>query len=510
MKTLFAILISLVVAFSVSEFIFQRIDRESSLALSSTYMDSQNFKANEAAEPDPVLGYKLKKNFNSAGFHINQWGFVGNDFEKYKDGRIRVFCVGGSTTLGAGEAAIYTYPALLQKILDVLCPKSFEVLNAGVFGYHSYHSLIRISNELEEFEPDIIILMDGLNDVLTADKINMEDIQALNENSKKLLLALVKDKDANLIQRIFPKISFRLNKLLLEKFKQPKSESELKNKIESFGYKDNLRKMIAQGKKKGMDFLLINYPWINVSNSFVQMNKGIDDHFKYLVTLGKEEVSKANNEISKKENISFIDPQEQFDVMLSEDTTQRKVYSDTIHFTRFTNLYLAWTALKGLQAMKSKLPCLKDISFKEALSMFPGIKAWNPGDGIGWPDGKYKAVETQAEFQGVKKEASKEITTYFVEDDKARISFPDGANSGKITFFPRVSGDGDSKISVYAGDKMLFKLENIAKDGIWTPLSGRYSFIVPEDQSTNPIEIVLEGSGAQIFSIDGHFFFLER
>jgi lysophospholipase L1-like esterase len=78
----------------------------------------------------------------------------------------RIICLGGSTTEGK-EAA--NYPAFLESLLRKRYPeKNIEVLNAGKYFYNSQSSIIQYLFYLKEFQPDLLILFHGFNDIMAS------------------------------------------------------------------------------------------------------------------------------------------------------------------------------------------------------------------------------------------------------------------------------------------------------------------------------------------------------
>ena len=98
--------------------------------------------------------------------YINLHGFRGPEIEKNKpDNTFRIFTVGGSTTFSTGVEDEFTWPSLLQENLDSLkTTTKIEVINAGLSGATSYSNSKLIKNKLISFEPDLIILYEGVND----------------------------------------------------------------------------------------------------------------------------------------------------------------------------------------------------------------------------------------------------------------------------------------------------------------------------------------------------------
>jgi len=66
--------------------------------------------------------------------------------------KFRILCVGESVTFGWGVTAEASYPAQLQKILEV------EVINAGTPSARIEHSSKWIQNQAEKLQPDLILL----------------------------------------------------------------------------------------------------------------------------------------------------------------------------------------------------------------------------------------------------------------------------------------------------------------------------------------------------------------
>ena len=98
--------------------------------------------------------------------YINSHGFRGPEIEKNKpDNTFRIFTMGGSTTFSTGVKDAFTWPSQLQEILDSLkTTKKIEVVNAGMPGASSYDNSKLIKTKLNSFEPDLIIMYEGVND----------------------------------------------------------------------------------------------------------------------------------------------------------------------------------------------------------------------------------------------------------------------------------------------------------------------------------------------------------
>jgi len=102
---------------------------------------------------------------------INSKGFIGPEFETEKPKDVyRIFSIGDSCTFGNVE---FAYPGLLHRRLNAEGKgKKFEVINAGVEGYHSGFALARLKEDVLQYQPDLVTIYVGWNDFM---KVNPEN-----------------------------------------------------------------------------------------------------------------------------------------------------------------------------------------------------------------------------------------------------------------------------------------------------------------------------------------------
>lgn len=82
------------------------------------------------------------------------WSF---EFER-EPGVLRIACLGGSTTWGG-------YPLLLKQILEERTGRQVQVMNWGVPAWTSMETMVNYFVVVQDYEPDIVILMHAINDV---------------------------------------------------------------------------------------------------------------------------------------------------------------------------------------------------------------------------------------------------------------------------------------------------------------------------------------------------------
>lgn len=135
---------------------------------------------------DPVAGWVNRSGFQSHsqatfasvsddGLRINALGFHGPELVEPKPpGGVRIICLGDSGTFGIwwelrpkDDKPVLTgfvnYPQELAQLLRSRLSE-VEVINAGVIGYSSSHSLRQFETQLRDFDPDIVTVRFGYND----------------------------------------------------------------------------------------------------------------------------------------------------------------------------------------------------------------------------------------------------------------------------------------------------------------------------------------------------------
>lgn len=115
-------------------------------------------------EPDPDLLWKMRPNYDfGEGFEpLNRFGFRGPWVSPAKkNGTLRVACLGDSVTFGRPEAG---YPRIMAGLLEDRLDKPVEVMNLGVPGYSSWQGKRLIRKILDQYHPDVVVVLFGWND----------------------------------------------------------------------------------------------------------------------------------------------------------------------------------------------------------------------------------------------------------------------------------------------------------------------------------------------------------
>ncbi len=102
-----------------------------------------------------------------------------------------ILAFGDSLTYGTGTSRNNAYPAVLERLTGR------QVINAGIPGETSNRGLLRLANLIDQYQPDLVIICHGANDILrkldlnrTRDNIQqMIDMVRLN-NSQVILIGV--------------------------------------------------------------------------------------------------------------------------------------------------------------------------------------------------------------------------------------------------------------------------------------------------------------------------------
>lgn len=115
----------------------------------------------------PILKYKLKEDFkgfqSSSEFRVqvalNSEGLRDVEHGPLKEnGVVRILALGDSFTLGDGVEMEESYPKVLEEVLNhEKHGKTFEVINAGVYGWDASQEYLYLKHYGLRYNPDLII-----------------------------------------------------------------------------------------------------------------------------------------------------------------------------------------------------------------------------------------------------------------------------------------------------------------------------------------------------------------
>jgi len=193
--------------------------------------------------------------------NINNEGFRGPEIQKEKpEDTYRIFMVGGSTTFSYGTTSDQnTIPARLQeKFNQVNLEKRVEVINAGVNGYTSNDDMNLVKNKLVHYDPDLVIVFDGSNDIFRPynGTLNVHDLGDVGYIYRKYFQFY---KTLDVINNIIDKPK---NPLITEYLRGEKIE--LGDRVEI--WRNNMLKICGIGNQNGFKTLILLQPFLGTGD----------------------------------------------------------------------------------------------------------------------------------------------------------------------------------------------------------------------------------------------------
>ncbi len=250
------------------------------LSLYSTYNNVASFKHST-----------IKSNTSEKDVIIDEYGFISkNKIELEKPNNlIRIFITGGSASFGIGQSypydkikeyptGIYAYESSISgqllKLLEEKIPNiNFEVINACSSGRKLNQSIGLYLSSIRRFKPDIVISIDGQNDLKTI--AGIDPFEYDNEVLLKKYIELYEiEKDllkTNLPNtvKLIKLIKFNLSNSKSEKFKirQGKKLFEYSNKNFTFDKYETHKSKFVKSSVTFTDLILLYNSLCEVQNT---------------------------------------------------------------------------------------------------------------------------------------------------------------------------------------------------------------------------------------------------
>ncbi|MCX5692519.1 MAG: GDSL-type esterase/lipase family protein [Candidatus Omnitrophica bacterium] len=225
-------------------------------------------------ERHPFLEYTLRPNVEincgKIKLHINSLGFRGKEFDPDDARPFRVFVLGGSSVFNRSGNDNIGFCAILEKKLQAKYPdRDIEIVNAGVSGYTTFHSLINLSTRILDYNPDAIIVYHSWNDIKAWPYLNrkasygqswqriysqFETHNALATLANHSYLWLAMKPLRRHLREFFPEELEMAS--VVEKTLRPNEGGD--TDYGKLVYKRNIRNIVTVAKKNGVQVLLIN------------------------------------------------------------------------------------------------------------------------------------------------------------------------------------------------------------------------------------------------------------
>lgn len=288
---------------------------------------------------------------NDKKLHINSFGFRGGDIRKKGEDVLRIFILGGSTVFSDRTSYENSHTRILEKKLQEYYPDiKIEVFNAGYHWYTTQHSLINYLFKIRDFDPDIIIMWHGINDLcrsFSPPEFAFGDFQRDYSNYYGSLANLVFN-----FKKIKPPIIFSrfkdwvYAKLFGKYYRFPRREEvSVENfpSLESFRY--NIELMVKITEIDGVKLILATQPTLYKKDLSLEEKEKIifprlfchnADSMPDIDSMiyGMEQFNFVIRECAKNSNIGLID-------LDSKIPKNLKYLLDDCHYTREGNFLIA-------------------------------------------------------------------------------------------------------------------------------------------------------------------------
>lgn len=283
----------------------------------------------------PVLGKVLKPGVKivgkAASLTINKWGFRGDDFPLEKeDGVYRIVIMGSSIAFGryaTNDDTVWT--AQLEKLLNKYQDNyRVEVINAGVPGYKIDTVYTYLNNRVIKFDPDMIILYQGANDINYQSRVLYGPKKENTRTTKDISLLRLREKYLLWFQLLRAKTA----SLLASEQKSVRIDSIDSSAVEN--YSTNVKNIIKFCQSKKIKLILST-----VARSFrkeqprffqVKMASGMMMYNPYLSLAGLHDAFDRFNDIvrslAEEYGVTLVDS----DSLLP---AKKKYFRDHVHFT---------------------------------------------------------------------------------------------------------------------------------------------------------------------------------
>ncbi len=457
---------------------------------------------------------------------------IGKKFSKFKDANcIRIVCLGGSDTYGVGADKVNSYPSLTSTLLNTMyggCGLKFEVINAGYMGYHSWHSNVLIHKAISLLNPDVVLSMQGPNDLTTALVVTNKDdmIKEKREvesvkDQPTLLLRLLEMIDNKLYASLD---QYRIEKHIIEYLKNIGNKPlTLHERLDLFGYYDNMKDIAKLGKTEHFDFIVLNYPWsANPNNPYMKVSKKIPPDSTSLYDYGRIYFDDTNKKLASNDGFALIDLMNLFDNTITDSKGEMidRLYHDAMHFTKAGNIIIAQAIVNKLR----ELPDIKDkISGCEAMPMDYAVTLLHPNlyFSNGWPEVpntvQHFVIETTYNIKStpdgppgwlMSDAADSNQHASLILRCKGILQHSPMPSNGVFNsfFYPRVSSRKDSIVVRSADGHVIFALSGSDSNPHWSGISDKFGINIPAMGSGDQLTVDLTGH-AQLWHRNDDVFF---
>ena len=325
----------------------------------SCHMPTWSQEFNEAVAWDPYLGFRNSANLKGERLNTNSLGYRGEEVTQPKPSDMtRIVVLGGSTAMGYGVYDDETIPAYLEKILkDELPDQQIEVINAAMAGFNSSQELVQLSLDVLDLEPDMVIIIDGANDLLFGLATDWQPHRTPAMRQQAMEYTAIRKGEAKEITRqVFRAILHQSTALaLVQQFRLPRANKENFSNFtlhpETIDvYMMNHLRMASLAKDSGIKIVFVLQPLLGVGD------KALSDTESTILKEAPDFSLKMNQHLSEI-TVALADSQKCtmnhtlcLDFVNVFATHSQTLFIDGVHFNPLGNQIFAQQLAKKLLA----------------------------------------------------------------------------------------------------------------------------------------------------------------
>lgn len=265
-KNVVALCVGLLLAAVLAEVglrIYQRVSRGTPLlTLLPGYRPSARFPLS------PFLVFGPRLNEQLPGKRHPEWSFYNHQGFRTLDtlsaghpGEYRMFALGGSTTVDLENDEGIHWPLITEQALHRAGRGDVRVYNAAMSAYTSAHSLVRLSLDLLQYRPDMVLVMDHINDL----SVNYHAWHAGRVVDANYLVKYGSREATGVITEgdlVFSRVLHSVDSRLTDLVRRPASEPASPPVVEPGRtlFKRNLANLIAVARANGVAVVLLTMP----------------------------------------------------------------------------------------------------------------------------------------------------------------------------------------------------------------------------------------------------------
>lgn len=210
----------------------------------------------------PRIGWQIPGKTHPETAYFNAQGFRTRERLGPKPpGELRVIALGGSTTEDVWNDAGLHWPLVAERALHAAGRRDVRIYNGAMSAYTTAHSLVRLSLDVLQYRPDVILVMHNINDLLVVYGAGAQgrpvDASYLVKYGRKSLTSVLDESDV-VLSRLWVFARERLRRLAPARPPPPLEDYDLESGRTLF--ERNLRSLVAVARAHGAEVVFVTMP----------------------------------------------------------------------------------------------------------------------------------------------------------------------------------------------------------------------------------------------------------